>query len=109
MNDNLYEKISNMTLKELISIIQSQNNKLENSNFNQNIINNIEKESTTLYDTNEMIESYPFFTRYNIRKATEEENLPYIKIGNKKFFDKEAVEKWISKKSELQNKRKFDI
>lgn len=106
MKNDLYETISNMTLFELIEAIQqgSISNKMSNS-----IIKNIEEESTTLYDTNELIEKYPFFTRYNLKKAIEEDNLSYIKIGNKRFFEKEAIEKWISHKNKIQRNKDYDF
>ena len=56
-----------------------------------------------------MIEKYSFFTRYNLKRAVEEENLPYVTIGNKRLYEKKAVEKWLEDKIEMENKRRFKL
>ena len=55
----------------------------------------------------ELIEKYPFFTRYNINKAIEEDKFPVFYIGRKKFFDKDEIEAWLSQKSisKVNNKK----
>ena len=106
MNENMYNMISNMTLGELVNVLNNKE-QYKDSELNRNIINNIEKETTILYDTNELIESYPFFTKYNIKKAIEEENLPYITIGRKRLFEKKLVEKWLEDK--YKRKKEYDF
>jgi len=59
-------------------------------------------------EINDLIQKYPFFTRYNINKAINERGLPYLKIGNKKMFDEEKVEKWIDKELKTK-KRDYDF
>lgn len=108
MNNSLYEMISNITLGELVTILQN-NIREDDKNFNQSVIEKIEKEATQLYDTNEMIEKYSFFTRYNLKRAVEEENLPYVTIGNKRLYEKKAVEKWLEDKIEMENKKRFKL
>lgn len=65
-----------------------------------------------IYSVEELIEKYPFFTRYNINKAIDEDQFPVFYIGRKKYFDKEEVENWLSQKSiekRKQEKERFKI
>ena len=112
MNNDVYEIISNMTIGELINNLKNRENYSKNNStqsINNSIIQSIDKEATILLDTNELIEQYPFFTRYNLKKAIEEDNLKFICIGNKRFFEKKDIEKWIDYKYKKKNKEEYDF
>ena len=96
-----------MTLEELLSIFicHERENKA-----NENIETLNKKEDKVLYTINELIEKYPFFTRYNINKAIQNDGLPYCFIGNKRMFNKEEVDKWIEKETKPKKEKiKYDI
>ena len=92
--------LKNMTLEEFASILNSYNEINANNNKKEEINDTID----------ELIEEYPFFTRYNINKAIQNTGLPYLVIGNKKMFNKEEVEKWLDKESKSKKeKNKYEI
>lgn len=69
-----------------------------------------EKENKNIFSINELVEEYPMFSRYSIEKAIKEKGLPFLKLGNKKFFEKEAVEKWIEQNNTTATEKKhFDL
>lgn len=80
----ILQLIENLTIRELIDIL-NQKSLIEEKK------NNVK----TIYTTDELINNYNIFTRYNINKAIREKDLPYFSIGNKKFFEKEEIDKWI--------------
>ena len=103
--DDVYKAIKNITLEELASIFCT--NKVE-------VVEKIEKveieDSKVFYTINELIEKYPFFTRYNINKAIQSGGLPYCFIGRKRMFSKEEVENWLDKETKpKKEKLKYDI
>lgn len=105
--NEIYSAIKNMTLEELISIFNYQE-KENKTNEDIQVFN--QEENKVLYTVSELIEKYPFFTRYNINKAIQKDGLPYCFIGNKRMFNKEEIEKWIEKETKPKKERvKYDI
>ena len=106
-NSDIYNTLKNMTLEEFISIFVFQP---KENNVPEIIEMTNQDNNKTLYTINDLIEKYPFFTRYNIKKAIEDEGLPYCTLGNKKLFNKEEVEKWIDKETKPKKEKiKYDI
>lgn len=103
MNDDVYDKLKKLTLEEFAKILNT---------FTINCKDNLEEKpsdkekSKILYNIDELIENYPFFTRYSINKAIQNDGLPYLIIGKKRLFDKEAIDKWLSKETEKNKKQK---
>lgn len=58
-----------------------------------------------IYNSNELLEHYPMFTKYSLDNAIKKEDLPFFRIGHKRFFKKEAIDKWIAE----NNKPKITI
>ena len=122
-NNDVYQAIKKMTLEEFVKIINGYNEmKLNSENIdkeyqvNKNIclelnikeyqVNN----DKILYTIDELIEKYPFFTRYNINKAIQKNGLPCFTIGNKRLFNKDEIEKWLDKESKLKkDNTKYEI
>ena len=107
-NNEVYQTLKKMTLEEFAQILSSYS---EIKNENEKIIEKYqEKNKKILYTIDELIEQYPFFTRYNINKAIQKDGLPYFTIGSKRMFNKDEVEKWLDKESKLKkDKTKYDI
>ena len=85
-----------MTLEELvICIIEGIEKKKESQELENNIIENNKTENDEIYTIEQLINNYSFFTRYSLNKAIQESNLPYFKIGSKKYFRKNEIDKWI--------------
>lgn len=105
---DICKALKKMTLEEFANILNSYNEMNANNNRKEEI-----KEQTPkkiLYTIDELIEEYPFFTRYNINKAIQNTGLPYLIIGNKKMFNKEEIEKWLDKESKSKKeKNKYEI
>ncbi len=101
--NEVYKVLKNMTLEEFASIFNTTN-KIE-------AVENVKKEDNkVLYTINELIEKYPFFTRYNINKAIQSDGLPYCLIGNKRMFSKEEIDRWLEKEtSSKKEKRRYNI
>ena len=103
MNDDVYDKLKKLTLEEFAKILNT---------FTINCKDNLEEKtsdkekSKILYNIDELIENYPFFTRYSINKAIQNDGLPYLIIGKKRLLDKEAIDKWLSKETEKNKKPK---
>ena len=107
--NEIYSVIKNMTLEELISIFKYHEIKSENK-LNEDIQIPNQEEKRVLYTINELIEEYPFFTRYNINKAIKNDGLPFCSIGNKRMFNKEEIDKWIEKETKPKKEKvKYDI
>lgn len=106
--NDLCKTLKKMTLEEFANILNSYN---EENKIKEQIIENIQDNSKKIiYTIDELIEQYPFFTRYNLNKAIQNNGLPYFTIGNKKMFNKEEVEKWLEKESKVKkDKNKFEI
>jgi len=105
--NEIYNTIKSMTLEELISIFNCPE-KDKKAHEDIQIIN--QENSKILYTVNELIEKYPFFTRYNINQAIQNDGLPYCLIGNRRMFDKEEIDKWIEKETKpKKEKAKYDI
>lgn len=103
----IYNTLRKMTLEELASMFCCSEEKAV-VNENMNISNKAERK--VLYTVNELIEKYPFFTRYNINKAIQNDGLPYCFIGNKRMFDKEEIDKWLEKETKPKKEKiKYDI
>lgn len=103
--NDFYRTLKNMTLKELVLILidRSEDEKEDRKKFNN-------ENHKILYTIDELIEKYPFFTRYNINKAIEKDNLPYFFIGNRRMFNKEEIDKWLDKETKTKNERiKYNI
>lgn len=110
INDNyleFYNKLKRMTIEDIISLFDMCNNKQKKEDINQY---QEEDSKKIIYTTNELIENYAFFTRYNINRAIEERGLPYFIIGNKRMFNKNDIDKWLDKESKSRKtKQKYDI
>lgn len=84
-----------MTLEELVlCVLNKSNNNSVNIDPNKN--------NDTVYTIEQVIDNYSFFTRYSLNKAIVEENLPYFKIGNKKYFKKSEIENWINNQKDYK-------
>ena len=66
-----------------------------------------ENESKNIFSINELVEEYPMFSRYSIEKAIKEKGLPFFKLGNKKFFERDAIEKWIDENNTTASQKKY--
>lgn len=51
-----------------------------------------------MFDTKDLLVKYPklFSSKYSIDIAIKNENLPFFRVGHKRFFEKKALEEWIS-------------
>lgn len=109
-NKELIECLKNITLEELANILYTSKGEEKKPTENKKNVVDLNKDRKVLYTIDDLINNYPFFTRYNINKAIQEKGLPYITIGNKRLFDKDSVEKWIEKGTKTKNERnKNDI
>lgn len=108
-NNDVCQALKKMTLEEFANILSSYNEmRISNEKMTNEIQENINKK--ILYTIDELIEQYPFFTRYNINKAIQKDGLPYFTIGNKRMFNKEEIEKWLDKESKTKKeKQKYEI
>ena len=71
-NNEVYQTLKKMTLEEFAQILSSYS---EIKNENEKIIEKYQEENKKiLYTIDELIEQYPFFTRYNINKAIQKVN-----------------------------------
>ena len=62
----------------------------------QNEFKAIENEEDVYLTKKQVIEQYkPLFTEYGLTQAIYTKGLPYIKRGNKFFFNKKEIDKWI--------------
>lgn len=101
----MIEQLKKITIEEIIQILINNMNK---DNIDKVAIP--EKENKNIFSINELVEEYPMFSRYSIEKAIKEKGLPFLKLGNKKFFEKEAVEKWIEQNNTTATEKKhFDL
>ena len=112
--NEIYSAIKNMTLGELLSIFNCNEEekiiKEKEQKVNENIQVFNQEDTKVLYTVNDLIEKYPFFTRYNINKAIQNEGLPYCTIGNKRMFNKEEIDKWIEKETKPKKEKvKYEI
>lgn len=107
-NNEVYQTLKKMTLEEFAQILSSYS---EIKNENEKIIEKYQEENKKiLYTIDELIEQYPFFTRYNINKAIQKDGLLYFTIGSKRMFNKDEVEKWLDKESkQKKEKTKYEI
>lgn len=88
---NVFEIVRNMTIQDLVLLI------INNANNQQYIENNNKfDKNKVIFSVNELLIKYPTFTRYSLNKAIKENDLPFFKIGNKRYFEKEAIDNWIS-------------
>lgn len=92
--EELYDILKRMTLEEFATVINGSKT-VKSDKEECNLQNHYRVK--TLYTINELIEKYPFFTRYNINKAIQNDDLPYCSIGKKRMFSKSEVEKWLEK------------
>ena len=105
--NEIYSAIKNMTLEELLTIFNYQ---AKENKANENIPVFNQEDAKVLYTVNELIEKYPFFTRYNINKAIQNDGLPYCTIGNKRMFSKDEIDKWIEKETKPKKEKvKYEI
>ena len=104
--EEVYKVLKNMTLEELANVFKPTN-KVEVVETIEKIENENKK---VLYTVNELLEKYPFFTRYNLNKAIQRDGLPYCFIGNKRMFSKEEIEKWLEKETKPKKEKvKYEI
>lgn len=95
-----------MTLEELIlCIVEGIEKKKEVESKNEIVIKE-KNDNDEIYTIEQLISNYSFFTRYSLNKAMEEDGLPYFKIGSKKHFKKNEIEKWILNKQKSDSNRR---
>lgn len=104
--EEVYKVLKKMTLEELADVFKPTN-KVEVIEMVDKIGSNSDK---VLYTINELLEKYPFFTRYNLNKAIQRDGLPYCFIGNKRMFNKEEIEKWLERETKPKKEKiKYEI
>lgn len=106
--EEVVKTLKNMTLEEFASIF----NTTKKVEVVKNVEDIVEIDSKVLYTVNELLEKYPFFTRYNLNKAIQKDGLPYCFIGNKRMFNKEEIDKWLEKETKPKKEKekvKYDI
>lgn len=102
----IYDTLKNMTLEELAGIFSFS----KKQDVITDSIKIEDEDSTILYTTNDLLDKYPFFTRYNLNKAIQNGGLPYCIIGNKKMFNKEEIDKWLEKETKPKKEKiKYEI
>lgn len=72
-----------MSLNDLLSLISS--NQVSQKENTKNII----------YNSNELLKHYPMFTKYSLDVAIKKEDFPFFRIGHKRYFEKDSIDKWI--------------
>lgn len=82
-----------MSINDLLSLISS--GQLPNKESKEEII----------YNSSELLEHYPMFTKYSLDNAIKKDDLPFFRIGHKRYFKKDAIDKWIAE----NNKPKITI
>ena len=100
-NNEIIEELKKTTIEEILNILINNLNtkQVDNNNTQKNILS-----------INEIVKEYPMFSRYSLEKAINEKDLPFIKLGNKKFFERETIEKWLNANNTTAGKkRKFDL
>ena len=66
--------------------------------FSLIVTGNTSEQNTTkeiIYNTNELLEHYPMFTKYSLNIDKKKNNLPHFRVGHKRYFKKDAIDKWI--------------
>lgn len=106
MNNNVYDKIKKLTLEEFAYILNTFVED-EKDKIKQDCSKGVKNK--TLYNIDELIEHYPFFTRYNINKAIQNDGLPYLIIGKKRLFDKDAIDNWLTKENDNKKLNKYEL
>jgi hypothetical protein len=109
MNNDVYDKIKRLTIEEFANILNTfvankKDNPKEDCKSDEN-----DKKSKILYNIDELIENYPFFTRYSINKAIQNDGLPYLVIGKKRLFDKDAIDNWLSNENKNKINKKNNL
>ena len=104
-NNEVIERLKKTTIEEIIQILITNMNI---SNYEPHLI--AEKTNKNIYSINELLEEYPMFSRYSLERAVKEKGLPFLKLGNKKFFEKDAVDKWIEENNTtVSQKKRYDL
>ena len=97
----MIEQLKKITVEEIIQIL------INNININnQEEELTKENESKNIFSITELVEEEPMFSRYSIENAIKEKGLPFFKLGNKKFFEKDAIEKWIHENNTTASQKK---
>lgn len=96
-NNEVIEELKKITIEEILNIL------INNINTKETAENNIQK---NILSINEIVKEYPMFSRYSLEKAIKENNLPFIKLGSKKFFERETIEKWLEENNTTAGKKK---
>jgi len=105
VKEELSKTLKSMTLGELAEIFYpNEKDIIENINIMK------EDEETIFYTIRDILEKYPFFTRYSLNKAIQSGGLPSCIVGKQRMFNKEEVEKWLEKETSPKAKKiKYDI
>lgn len=98
----MIEELKKITVEDILNLlVNSITGKETKSNG---------EERKSILSINEIVEEYPIFSRYSLEKAIKENDLPFIKLGNKKFFEREALEKWLDENNTTAGKKKnYDL
>lgn len=80
------DELKKMSLSDFFSFLTN--------GTNTNYINN--NESKIIYNSDELLKEYPMFTKYSLDQAIKNLNLPHFRIGHKRYFEKEKIDKWIN-------------
>lgn len=102
-NNEVIEELKKVTIEEIMNILV---NNISNNEIKKEKI----EEQKNILSINEIVKEYPMFSRYSIEKAIKENGLPFIKLGNKKFFEREAVDNWLlENNTTLGKKKNYDL
>jgi len=85
-NNFSIEDIKDMTISELIALITSNVSSSSSKD---------KQEDDIVYNSKQLLEKYPMFTKYTLDIAIKKENLPFFRIGHLRYFKKSAVDNWI--------------
>lgn len=93
LNNNIdINNLKKLSLGEFINI-------LTNNNLNTSSKGIIESDRV-IYNSEELLLNYPMFTKYSLDQAIKKMNLPYFRIGHKRFFEKDKIDQWINENYE---------
>ena len=66
------------------------------------------KDKRVFFTTEQLVAYYsPIFTRKNVTKAITYMGLPYFQMGRKRYFDKDKIELWLEKQTDIARGRSY--
>lgn len=106
-NQDIYKCLKQLTLENLIKLIFENETMPKSIDVNDYRNYNQINTEKSIYSIDELIKKYPFFTRYSINKAIQEDGLPSFNIGKKRYFDKYEIDSWLTKNDRRINKKEY--